>query len=117
MRGLLLFLVYGRHKQKVQAQAESAGLLYVFLIQSVSQSASQRSACVIIILIGPCPFPGTESLCFKYHCCPHLLGDLLSGRDEGRGPALAGVVRLDDGLAVADAVVRHQGRHRVQSVT
>ena len=38
----------------------------------------------------------------------HLLRDLLSGRDEGRGPALARVVRPDDRLAVADAVVGHQ---------
>ena len=38
----------------------------------------------------------------------HLFRDLLSGRDEGRGPALARVVRPDDRLAVADAVVGHQ---------
>ena len=47
----------------------------------------------------------------------HLFGDLLPGGYEGGCPALAGVVRLDDGLAVADAVVRHQGRHGVQRVT
>ena len=46
-----------------------------------------------------------------------LLGDLLSSRNEGGGSALARVVGLDDGLAVADAVVRHQGCDRVESVT
>ena len=38
----------------------------------------------------------------------NLFGDLLSGWNEGGGTTFAGVVGLDDVLAVADAVVGHQ---------
>jgi hypothetical protein len=47
----------------------------------------------------------------------YLFCDFFSAGYERGGSALARVVRLDDGPAVADAVVRHQWRHREQSVT
>jgi hypothetical protein len=47
----------------------------------------------------------------------YLLRDFFSRRNGGGGAALARVVRLDDGLAVADAAVRHERRQGQQSVT
>jgi hypothetical protein len=50
-------------------------------------------------------------------CHLHLLCDLLSGRNECGGATFAGVVGLDDVLAVADAIMRHQWRHCKEGMT